>query len=636
VKLLVRLLLVVLILAAVLSPVLPTQQVQATTTIYTGTYGEMNLIGGNGPWNATVATTQAAGYLTFFWLQPTFPYTSADASVASILKSAGKKIILRTWYMDDPAIVAAGYTDWDLMAAGGAGAVNLAKTAIEGQITNAGFSNIYAITIQEESPAQEGGSIANYTTVYNALYAALKVDYPTLKVFASPSGFSVVQTEALSMDGLFWYSYGDDLVALAAFLNEGVVIAAAKGVTPDLYTLIHAATTSGVSYSPDSFVPYITDAFNVALTAGYINIGFYSVDSYTPAGNILFNVYPVDSTSPDYMNMYKHKLAMTAIINTYPIIGGGGGVPPPLGAIANPDSISIVTVKVFDNLFQANDQLYVIEYHVTYATPPTQAANLTFLAGIWNIGSTTPIITRPLDSYGYYFTSIYLPAATALTWGSAYVIEVTGNPIYFASPTGNTYALTLSASNYLPGTIGGGAGSSASNLATWCVALALAVQPSVGLWIASSASILLTTVGTTVFTMEIPGLSAVCPSLVQVSSSSYPAPTNPGYTHSYETALQTGGSARLTNALDGIGIWMNPDNPVSGTLIGGGGITIIYFILAGSIFAATGSVPISIALGIPFIIAGNIIGVMPLAITFVFGFILMVLFSIVFILGRLG
>ena len=106
--------------------------------------------------------------------------------------------------------------------------------------------------------------------------------------------------------------------------------------------------------------------------------------------------------------------------------------------------------------------------------------------------------------------------------------------------------------------------------------------------------------------------------------------TVPDFTGAYEEGLKRNMGDRLRNAFEGFGDWLG----MPGTMVAAAGATILYFILAGRVFVATGSPQAAIALTIPFLLVGGLLGFIPLSVLFAIGFILIILFGITFILAR--
>ena len=122
---------------------------------------------------------------------------------------------------------------------------------------------------------------------------------------------------------------------------------------------------------------------------------------------------------------------------------------PVLAAPANPDSIILHTVKVFQNIWETGDMLFVA------SDEPSESAEDTFGLAIYDTNGTTLIKSRPLNYYQYNVHSVYFNAAQAadLTWGSEYNVRVLGNPTFFPMTEDITMDTTaLSSYSWLTGT----------------------------------------------------------------------------------------------------------------------------------------------------------------------------------------
>jgi len=89
---------------------------------------------------------------------------------------------------------------------------------------------------------------------------------------------------------------------------------------------------------------------------------------------------------------------------------------------------------------------------------------------------------------------------------------------------------------------------------------------------------------------------------------------------------------RLRDALDNFGAWVG----ISGNAFGGIALFLLFAITAGSIFTATGNVHGAILVAIPVILMGNFMGLMSFAITWMLVIVVALLFSVLFIMGRLA
>ena len=302
-------------------------------------------------------------------------------------------------------------------------------------------------------------------------------------------------------------------------------------------------------------------------------------------------------------------------------------------AISDPDSISINSVKAYEGLWEEGDMLFIVEYEVMYGVDPDEDPEDTFLVGLWD--GTVKGPDRALAYYQHNFTSIYLTAAQVTSFGyelnDELKVRVTGNPSAFPVLTEgvNMKTTTLTSGHWNKGV---DMDETREFLSTWCIIIAETLEDSWEIPLLTTGGRLNTT-GMVKFKEAIPGLDSICPDIFQVATS-YPDYEDPEYDPTYEEDLLDRAGTKLTTALEGLGLWITGKSD-TGLLIGGVGLAILFFVLAGRIFIATGSVPTSIAVSLPFLFAGNLIGILPLTITFVAAFLVAVLFGITFVLGRL-
>jgi hypothetical protein len=299
-------------------------------------------------------------------------------------------------------------------------------------------------------------------------------------------------------------------------------------------------------------------------------------------------------------------------------------IPRPTLAADNPQSVAVYSVRVFQNLWETGDQLFVVEYAVNYTTEPSQPASDLFCVALYDSSALKQSV--PLNYYGHNVISIYLPQRQSLVWGGSYRIVVMGNPAYFdLQEDVNMDSYTLSRFNYIEGT----ASESREALKIWIVQLAEALEES---WASLNIDLLnsndeLTVDGAVVFKKAIPNLEQIVPDLF-ATSVSYPGAS--GTLGSGVERRQYVGS-RIRGALEGIGEFLH----VPWWVVGALGVVVLYIILAGRIYLATGSTSLAMVLAVPFIIAGAILGLVPLAAMFIAAFIAILVFAIVFILPRL-
>ena len=103
----------------------------------------------------------------------------------------------------------------------------------------------------------------------------------------------------------------------------------------------------------------------------------------------------------------------------------------PVLAIADPDSMSVDEIYVYRNCRQVGDQMYLVTYNITYASPPSESVTEAFLCrlldGTTELGSVAPF-TYHNNGYDTGVVAIYFSAENAPEWAESYTIELTGNP----------------------------------------------------------------------------------------------------------------------------------------------------------------------------------------------------------------
>jgi hypothetical protein len=288
-------------------------------------------------------------------------------------------------------------------------------------------------------------------------------------------------------------------------------------------------------------------------------------------------------------------------------------------AVSNPDSISVEEVRVFGDLWEDGDQLYVIQYMVMYDPDPSEDPEDTFFAGIYN-GSTL-VVSKPVQFYDHNAMSIYLDADSALTWEGSYTVVVGGNPTYFGALVegSNKASWGLSTSHWI---------SDADYICDYVIEIAETLEDSWGITLLGTGDRLNDT-GDATFDYIIPNLVALCPDIYEYSIT-YPEPEPTEAVTGIQPTLTANYPPRLKTAFEDLGDWIG----VPGAALGGVCAFVLYLILAGKLFVTTGSQVGSVLLALPFLIFMFLVGIIPLAVLFIFGLIVIVLAGIVFILGR--
>jgi len=293
--------------------------------------------------------------------------------------------------------------------------------------------------------------------------------------------------------------------------------------------------------------------------------------------------------------------------------------------IANPDSITLSSCKVFQNIYETGDTLFIFYQNVAYAAVPTEAASTAFNNSIYNTAGTTLIASRPINRYNYSINSIYFTAAqttASLTANSAYVVRVNGNPTLFAQTEGVTMdTITL------------------NPVSDWFTSATAVNQPLLQAYMITvveqyetdSAQTLLVSVPTTfgfainttgtILVLEaIPGLSTPLPTLFQYASNNTPITPTTG-TGTYETELNIHDQLGATteNAFKGLESKLFGKNiaTVDGRLVAFMWLFLFVITVASIIFMNGGDTGVAIVLSIPILLLGVSVGAMQLGLFFI-------------------
>ena len=293
----------------------------------------------------------------------------------------------------------------------------------------------------------------------------------------------------------------------------------------------------------------------------------------------------------------------------------------PVGAApGNPASITIGDVAVFRNLLETGDQLWFMRYDVSYATVPTERAEDTYLMAIYAPDGTTLLFTRPINYYQHNIISIYLTPAQALTWNGAYVVRIMGNPAVFG--------VLIEGINMRSRTLGAGDYREVTDLGTYMLQQAAILQAS-GWPVVLTADGVLNVTGATYFNKAIPGLSNVVPE-IYMTTTEYPVVVKGNWTHSYEEDLLAKRGTSLNQTFTELGNWLGTSN--NWMALGTAGFLAV--MVGGGVFAATKKpdwAMIFAALTIPACVA---IGVVTLSVWWIITFVILILFGVLFLMGR--
>ena len=287
----------------------------------------------------------------------------------------------------------------------------------------------------------------------------------------------------------------------------------------------------------------------------------------------------------------------------------------PVLAVSNPDSITLHTAKVFENIFETGDMLFVASYDIDTTDNTTDS----FLVNLIDDDGTTLLFSRTLSYLQYNVSSVYATASQVtslgLVWESDYVVRVTGNPAMFGSLVEDTNmdTRTLAISDYnADGTL-----TSLQLLQSHCIDIAEALESDWGITLLTTTSTgkqVLNSTGAIVFLDAIPGLDDALPDLFQLSSS-IPNISSPlsGADYAIASKLDARLGTDISDAFSGIGSFLGiGENSAAG-------LWAIVFILtvASIVFLNTGNSMAALVLAIPIVVLMTYVGAIPEAITYV-------------------
>jgi len=298
-----------------------------------------------------------------------------------------------------------------------------------------------------------------------------------------------------------------------------------------------------------------------------------------------------------------------------------------------PTSILIEGVKVYRHLAEDNDQLFVARYSMTWSTVPDQPISDLFLGKLMvsdEVKGTIALFEFRRKSYETGIFSIYLPASSAITWGSTAELILQGNPLRYDDPPIAIYEIQsadwVSADNstQYKKTLG-------SHVINWAKAIeevwgkdtwALLVETDIGAKLNS--------LGTEYFCGAIPGLRSVCPDIFQLTIvSPQVSPTTWERTYEKQVAARLE-SGPIGTGLKGLESWLGPSWKFWG------GMIIVGFYVAFLLFTTPvfHSVTPGLIIGIPIIIIGSLMGLLPMSMVFVMVFLVILLLGYHFFFKR--
>jgi hypothetical protein len=314
----------------------------------------------------------------------------------------------------------------------------------------------------------------------------------------------------------------------------------------------------------------------------------------------------------------------------------------PVYAIANPDDIAFGSgttsqYAVFKNVDETGDWLILAEGLVEYTVTPTDyTASEAYLFEILGTDGVTTLFSKALNAWGNRPISIYLTAAqvtaAGLVSGSAYVLRISGNPLVFPSLTGNSVIATLTAADYIDQSVGATSDSPTDNsLRNFCILVAENIEaydtPVSSYLDEIQGYSYLTNSGADIFIEGIPNLYNFCPILFQYGAERVNAdvPSSTGSYAAVLTPLDKWG-VTVANGLTNIGVYLGINQALAGSVV----LFVLVAMLAVYIYNKTQSGLASLVMvaSTPFI--GGFLGLMPIALAFIFTIVIIILMGYYF------
>jgi hypothetical protein len=310
-------------------------------------------------------------------------------------------------------------------------------------------------------------------------------------------------------------------------------------------------------------------------------------------------------------------------------------------AIGNPDDIGFGTgdsplYKVFENVAATGDILFIAEGYVYYAVSQNTTASAAYIFEVVNAAGNQTIISRPLEAYGDRPISIYLTSAQKTTLGivsgTAYILRIAGNPLIFSSMTGNSANVTLTSGDYIDQSTGADSDTPTdNNLRNFCILMALNMQaydsPTIDYYDSIQGYTYLTNTGADLFVAGVPNLYNFCPILFQYGAEKL-TDDEPDSTGSYAltlTPLDKWGTT-TANGLTQIGLFLGINQALAGSLV----LFVLAGMLAFYVYSKTqsGITVLLMVSATPFM--GAYLGLMPMALAFVFVIVVITLMAYYF------
>ncbi len=310
----------------------------------------------------------------------------------------------------------------------------------------------------------------------------------------------------------------------------------------------------------------------------------------------------------------------------------------PVLAIINPDSISFASsgagrYKVFENVHETGDMLFVAESYIPYTvTPDDYTASEAFSFQILNVAGDTVLLQTAITDYEDTVISIYQTAAQVITAGlisaTLYKFRLTGNPSIFGATVEGVNMATkpLTAPDWTDQ-------SEFSGIESWLYSFLISVVSNIE--VSSGATHTapvggvryLDASGATLFLAGIPSLNVFLPEIFLVVAVPM-TDTDPTSTGAYQVTInpvaQLGANigASVANMSDFMGV----STTTAGIII----TSLLAFIFLPVIYWKTKNGTVSMIAASLFTIFCGYLGLFPLAIAFIIAGVILILTGFLF------
>jgi len=332
----------------------------------------------------------------------------------------------------------------------------------------------------------------------------------------------------------------------------------------------------------------------------------------------------------------------------------------PVFAITNPDSIKLHQVAVFRNYLEADDLLILVEYNVNYAVVPSEDPRRAFAVQlILEVTESGPPIVisdtirgiRQIFYYGHAYQAMYFTAAGVVNQGLTWNMDklkvcICANPILFSTvDSTNSYESKVSVDDtsiWIDGTLGG---TTLDSLGSKILEITENASIASGQEYTTITNLgdRLSVAGATIAMKVIPGVRTLVPDIFAFTASIAEEPTAYTGAPKGQDFLEGNLPESMSTNLDALGLALfgeqedSEGNPkATGMIIGGIGFVLIGISILGMIFNVTQAVTPAMVTGIPLILAGSMLGLIPIGLVFAVFFFILVLFGVTFIMSRMA